>query len=205
MLSVLRNPHYQAILGRLYCASQAECTRNGHVGPEVGIAREKDLISVLALGLGDERVRWDLPEYAKEDVVVDGRAYSIKHISCKKPGFNGIKYCWTANAGSQEAELAGFRGFGHGLIVCMVSMGQRGVHLYVVEAEGLDSVYQETVEKEGLDGVFKKCKGNGRGIEFRAGFLKRVFSEYGQGVSWELGEYEGVDPVRRRMALHTVL
>ena len=67
----------------LYQISQTEHTRNGKLTPEIGCARERDLIAYLYAS-GKFNITHNIPNVKPYDIIINDRKISVKHSSNKK-------------------------------------------------------------------------------------------------------------------------
>jgi len=77
----------------LFHIAEEESKRNNKIGMEVGIARERVIISMLMHFLGESHVSTEIPTTeAEKDVLVDGLPFSIKTISSPHAlSYDGVK------------------------------------------------------------------------------------------------------------------
>lgn len=81
----------------LFQIAEAECSRAGKTGMEVGSMREKIIVALLIFKFGEGAVGTEIPiTMAEVDAKLFGEPLSIKTITGKH--FNGVKLIWTVDA-----------------------------------------------------------------------------------------------------------
>lgn len=162
----------QRALQKLYKISEYECKRNGKIGMEIGLHREKDLVSILKMGLGD-KVNENIDKDATEDVIINGLKFSIKHSMNK---YSGVKYKWSSSKESTEDILEGKKEYINMIIVYVL---QTKVELFVVSADTINKYLQKSE-------ALKVPKGNSRGVEFTRSCMKSLIQECELNINFEI-------------------
>ena len=143
---VLRSGPTQLALVELYRRSHSEHSHNGKCTMEIGASREKDLVSVLMLDLGDT-VSAGIDNNALEDVRIGTQTFSIKHIT-GPVGAGSIKAKWTADADQARTFVAESLTEGHThphILLSYLDVKSRKLTLCCVESGYSTSVIQERV------------------------------------------------------------
>jgi hypothetical protein len=190
---VLSRPEAQRGLVRLYADSQAECTRNGACGMEIGMAREKDQGAVLKMYLGDA-INLDLDNQLTEDYRMGGQNISAKH-SCAKIGAP-VKVKWTSADQSVEETLEALlklESYPH-LLLTYLDIKAKRITIVCVDA----AHHRRTVQAMGKE-AFSVPKGNSRGIEYSRPAMKRMMEDVYFRVEFEGDLTGGTDPIERRL------
>jgi hypothetical protein len=194
---VLRTESTQLALVELYRRSQSEHARNGKCTMEIGSSREKDLVSVLMLDMGDS-VCAEIDNSALEDVRIGTQAFSIKHIT-GPVGTGSIKAKWTADAEQARTFVTESLADGHThphILLSYLDVKNRKLTLCCVESGYSTSVIQSLGAE-----AFKVAAGtNNRGVEYS----RRTIQLFLEGCAFciEVGDIDllgGLDPYRRRM------
>lgn len=162
MKRVFENELAQRALVKLYSDSQSECMRNGTIGMEIGMAREKDQVTLLQSCLGSH-VNLCIDNTEVEDCTVCSEKVSIKHSS----GTVGspVKAKWTsADKSVQEAIDAMIDAdeeyYPH-LLVTYIDVDAKTLTIICIAK----SFVRSTI-KELQAAAFTVPKGNSRGIEY---------------------------------------
>ena len=80
----------------LYYLSENECKRNNRLTPDIGVSREKDLISYFKY-VYPTLVEEDIDNEMEEDLVFNHNKISLKHSSNLRRSSDSIKVIWTEN------------------------------------------------------------------------------------------------------------
>ena len=192
---VFERPSAQRCLVALYSDSQSECKRNGTCGMEIGMAREKDQVTVLKMCLG-EKVNLCIDNDKVEDVLIGTEKVSIKHSSGKVG--SAVKAKWTAADTSVQEDIRSMVGaaddyYPH-LLMTYMDVKDKTITVVCVSKDQVKTTIKELGEE-----AFKVPKGNSRGIEYSPAAMKlfltrRYFSVVISDASVEGGE----DPIERR-------
>lgn len=207
-----QNEKHISNLIRLYGRSQRENSRNNRLTPEIGTAREKDLVASL-LSNPDLAVTYDIPNESEEDVIVDGEMISIKHSSNKKVTSRGIKVIWTSNELKQSDFVRKHVWGKRHLLLSFVRFKDHGTNSGELEIILLDKTaihHQQHLHLIREDPVFKCLKGNCRGIEFFPSFFNQLIlnCEFHVKIDFDGFDQESmvIDPIQHRLtylkALH---
>lgn len=93
----------------LFQKAEAECTRGGKIGMEVGIIREQIISSFLRKKFGEKNVNTDIPTTEKvTDVYIKNEPVSIKSFTGKKYSAN-IKIFWMVTGLLSEHFMTTYR------------------------------------------------------------------------------------------------
>jgi hypothetical protein len=195
MKQAFENPEAQRALVSLYSDSQAECKRNGCVGPEVGNFREKDQVFILKSCLGDI-VRSDIDNALLEDCMIGAEKISMKH-SGNKVG-SQVKAKWTSADKSVQdairAMVAAEDSYYPHLLVTYMDVKEKRITIICVSKEQVKNTIKELAEA-----AFSVPKGNSRGIEYSVRAMQLFIQRYYFRVEIADGDVErGDDPDERR-------
>ena len=88
----------QEKLPKLFYTAEIESRRsNQRLGMEIGIVRERIIISLLMKYLGERNISHDIPiDRHETDVMINNQPISIKTITSRRP--KGVKILWTSDA-----------------------------------------------------------------------------------------------------------
>ena len=173
-LSKLFNNHNVSKLIKLYQESQIENQRNKRLTPEVGTAREKDLISYIIFILKNtHQINYKINNECEEDLKINDRKISIKHSSNRTNTKGSIKIKWTQTQSCKEKFMKTFE-FECDLIIVYVRMAddinKGNIEVISVSKEKLNDL-RKLVDYS----IFKSSNtSNERGIEFSAEFFKLI-------------------------------
>jgi hypothetical protein len=198
--TTLSEPAAMADLLRLYSMSQAEYTRNGKMTMEIGMSRERDLLAVLKMRLGDD-IKVDLDNDLTEDCVVAGVPISIKHVSAA-PGKGAVKAKWTSDATQATAyvdkmlklELADYTD----IVIIYIDLATKKITFFGLAAAAV----LEGVRLLGRDAFVSRTGTNNRGVEYSPRLLKHL--QVAPAFKLEQADVtlaSGMDPIQRRIAL----
>jgi hypothetical protein len=196
MKEVFERPAAQRCLVSLYSDSQSECMRNGTPGMEIGMAREKDQVTVLKMCLKD-KVNLCIDNSRVEDCEIGTEKVSIKHTTGKIGA--PVKAKWTsADKSVQEAIQAMLEAddsyYPHLLLTYFDTEANRITIVCVSKEQN-----KATIKELGA-AAFNVPKGNSRGIEYSrkamALMLQRMyFTVHIDNANINGGE----DPIERRI------
>ena len=192
---VFERPSAQRCLLALYSDSQSECMRNGKLGMEIGMSREKDQVTVLKMCLGD-KVNLCIDNTRVEDCEVGTAKISLKHSSGKVGA--AVKAKWTsADEAVQEAIQsmvdADDSYYPH-LLLTYFDPKNRITILCVTKDQN-----KATIKELGAS-AFKVPKGNSRGIEYSTAAMKLLLQRtYFRVTIDDANVNGGEDPIERRM------
>lgn len=192
--NVFSTPNAQRGLVALYTESQAECTRNGSCGMEIGMAREKDQGAILKHFLGEE-INLELDNSLTEDYVMGSQKISAKH-SGGKIG-TPVKIKWTSADKSVEDTIESLlqsEEYPHLLLTYLDIKSKRITILCISSHHNRD-----TIKGLGKD-AFTIPKGNSRGIEYSTKAMKELLSHiYFRIDISEADLTGGMNPIQRRI------
>lgn len=188
-------PAQQALL-HLYADSQSDCKKNGKCGPEVGMAREKDLLAVLRYFL-KERITTEISNDLPEDFLMDTEKVSVKH-SQGAVG-SAVKAKWTSDKDSTASDITSIisaeDGYYPHLLLIYMPKGQKKIVIACVEKDK-----HRTVVKTLKEGAFKILNGNSRGFEYSKAAMKEFLSSPAFICEIQNVDLEGgMDPIQKRM------
>jgi hypothetical protein len=195
MKEVFERPAAQRCLVALYSDSQSECKRNGACGMEIGMAREKDQVTVLQMCLGDQ-VNLCIDNDKVEDVLIGAEKVSIKHSSGKVG--TAVKAKWTAADTSVQEDIksmieAADDYYPH-LLITYLDTEKKIITILCVAKEQMKT----TIKELGTE-AFKVPSGNSRGIEYSPAAMKLFLQRRYFSVGIPEADVEGgEDPVERR-------
>ena len=200
-----QNKKHLSNLIRLYGLSQRENSRNNRLTPEIGTAREKDLIASLVSNQ-DLVVTYDIPNESEEDVIVNEEMISIKHSSSKKVSSGGIKVIWTSNELKQSEFVRNHVWGERHLLLSFVRFKDHGTNSGELEIILLDKtviLHQQYLHLLREEPVFKCLKGNCRGIEFVPSFFEHLIRncEFHLKVEFDGFDQDSMvrDPIQHRL------
>lgn len=192
---VFECPAVQRCLVALYSDSQSECKRNGACGMEIGMAREKDQVTILQMRLGD-KVNLCIDNDKVEDLLIGAEKVSIKHSSGKVG--TAVKAKWTAADTSVQEDIKAMTEaaddyYPH-LLLTYLETEKKTITIVCVAKEQVKA----TIKELGA-AAFKVPSGNSRGIEYSPAAMK-LFQQrrYFSVVIPEADVEGGEDPIERR-------
>ena len=155
-------------LPKLFKTAEIETTRGGKIGMEVGVLRERILISMLIKSFGPENVETDLSsnENSKDTRIFEDNL-SIKTFT--NSGYGGLKIFWASDNGSVSKALESYKPQHH-LMISQICWGTNKGGLFLVPL----SVQNELFDKVGSNGYLKVNGGNNRGISIQTEVLKTM-------------------------------
>lgn len=195
---VLENKEAQRGLISLYKQSQSECTKNGKIGPEVGMFREKDQCALLKLFL-NEKINLDINNDLPEDFIVLNTKVSSKH-SCGKVG-SSLKVKWTSADTSVKEDIEHMiyanDSYYPSLLITYLDIKNKKITIFCITSE-----HNKNVIKTLKEDAFKIAKGNSRGIEYsRTAMDCFITNPY---FKIEISNADitcGVNPIERRIQI----
>lgn len=196
MKEVFERPSAQRCLVSLYSDSQSECMRNGTPGMEIGMAREKDQVTVLKMCLKD-KVNLCIDNSRVEDCEVGSGKVSIKHTTGKVGA--PVKAKWTsADKSVQEAIQAMLDAddsyYPHLLLTYFDTEANRITIVCIAKDQN-----KATIKELGA-AAFTVPKGNSRGIEYSRAAMALLLQRMYFSVTIEDANVNGgEDPIERRM------
>ncbi|RNJ79813.1 MAG: type II restriction endonuclease subunit R [Nitrosopumilus sp. B06] len=162
-------------LPRLFNIAEAEASRGGKVGMEIGSVRERVIIALFRHYFGREKVIDDIPITETEtDVIVHGRSISIKTKTGQHYG--GIKAVWTVDWERIEEYVSQYHP-AVDLIIARITWGSNDGGLYLIPLQVQKNIFAEL----GVEGYLKipKKNTNPRGVEYSKAALESMFSDDG--------------------------
>jgi len=197
--TTLENKNFQKGLLQLYADSQKENTRNCKLGMEVGISRERDLVSVLKYFLPD-KINSDVDNALPEDFLLNSLKISVKH----KQGAIGsaFKVSWTCADNAVKSTInsminASDNYYPHLLVVYIKNIEQK-ITIICITAEENKNIIKSL--KENAFKTIKNPKGNTRGIEYsKEAMNKLIKNKYFEVVINNADLTKGKNPIQRRI------
>lgn len=159
-------------LPTLFELAEADCSRAGKLGMEIGSTREKILIALLIHLFGVDNVKTDLPITEPEtDVILDNQPISIKTMTGSN--LTGIKLIWTVDPG-KALEFKEHYIPSVDILFVQIQWGSTG-YVYLIPKEAQVRVFEEM----GRDLYIKMPKEgtNPRGVELSKEALRKLVTE----------------------------
>ncbi len=159
----------QKKLPYLFQLAEADNSRDGKLGMEIGSTRERIIIALLIHKFGEDNVKTDLPITNPEtDVVVFDAPISIKTATGQK--LSSIKLIWTVDP-QKALEFSKRYKPSCDIILAQINWGGIG-HLYLLPEE----VQEEVLNKIGREIYIKlpKQNTNPRGVELSSKALEEL-------------------------------
>lgn len=171
----------------LFKKAELETTRGGKIGMEVGVLRERILVSILIKSFGLENIitEFGVTENSK-DVKVYNDILSIKTFT--NSGYGGIKVFWASDNQSVLNAIETYQPKNH-LLVSHIKWGLINDGLYLIPLE----LQQDYFDKYGVDNYLKINSGNNRGISFNTEILKKMLSHNNTKkikIDWKIPSFE---------------
>ena len=153
-------------LPMLFAIAEAESKRGGKIGMEVGVMRERILVSMFRHYFGPDNVNSDLPTTEPEtDVVVCDISISIKTITYTSQEFrgSGVKIVWTVDKDSVDEFVKTYKPSAD-LLFSDISWNHTNRGLFYIP----QSVQEYTQTRLGSEGYVKRHRlgTNPRGVEY---------------------------------------
>ncbi len=193
---VLSNKTAQNALIRLYADSQAECQKNGTIGMEVGMSREKDILAFLKFYL-DDGINCETDNRLTEDCMLGPQKLSIKH----KTGNIGapIKAKWTAASipakDAIKTIIEAPDEYYPALLIVYFDTKKKTIVFICISAEH----NKNTIKGLG-NAAFKISNGNTRGIDYSREAMKELMKNICFRVDIANADLTtGMNPLHRRM------
>jgi len=196
LFNTLSDVDVQKRLLYLYSLSESECTRNGKLGMEIGMAREKDLIAVLTYSMGFA-VKSDIDNAETRDMEVHGLNVSIKHLSNKMG--TPVKIKWTSADSAVEKDV-------HELINGSDDSYPNLLIVYIhdntIKIVCISSETNKNVIKRLQRNAFLIRSGNSRGIEYSKDAMKELIEKKSFEITISNANLKNtIDPIKRRLKL----
>lgn len=153
----------------LFQLAEIESSRAGKIGMEVGILRERILISLLIYKFGSDDVETEVSITEPEiDMFLNNEPISIKTIT--STGFSGVKVSWTVDPKKASEFKDNYKPTCHILLAKINWNGEGG--LYFIPKE----VQEYVIDEIGIDNYIKlpKAGTNPRGVEFNKDALEKL-------------------------------
>lgn len=181
-------------LFHLYNLSYGECQRNGKITMEIGSHRENDLKAFLVYKLGS-RVNYKIGNSLEEDLTVDQKKISIKHIT-GIPGKIGFKIKWTADNKKVEECLGQFLNNNY--------KPPNYILVFFEKSAVTIQFIRSKIIKQGLclfgKNAFKQAIGtNNRGIMFSREMLSYIHNNASFCITKPFKHTVNIDPVEKRL------
>lgn len=157
----------------LFAIAEAEASRGGKLGMEIGSVRERIIIALLRYYFGRDNVSDDIPITEPEtDVILHGRPISIKTKT--GAGFAGIKSVWTVDWEKIDMFIGSYAPKAD-MIMVRIVWGTSDGGFYHIPI----TVQNRVFAKLGTDKYMKKpSRGtNPRGVEYSAEALRMMVSD----------------------------
>lgn len=156
----------------LFQLAEIDISRDGKLGMEVGLVRERIIIAMLIYIYGKENIKIDIPTIEKEiDVIVFDKPISIKTFTNKN--IIGVKLIWTVDA---QKVLEFQKNYNPDCDILLIHInwgGEGAMYLLPKEAQ------QEVLKKLGRNIYFKLPKGgtNPRGVEISTEAINKLVQD----------------------------
>ena len=207
LVTLFRNEYYVELLRqslpRAFEVADAESRRiqqrkDGQtyeaIGQEVGVVREKIIVSFLRHTLGDMHITLPAANTSMRDVMVLGLPLEIK--TATKEGLVTAK--WTADTESANRDIGNFE-FTADLLLVRIWWGSEKDSLFYIPQE----VLEEIAEGSSPSDYLSSAKGtNNRGIKIKAPFMTQAQDHQDTvriPIHWQSSDIR-VDPMARWMA-----
>ena len=153
-------------LPMLFAIAEAESKRGGKIGMEVGVMRERMLVSMLQHYFGKDSVKTDIPTTEPEtDVVIHGQHVSVKTITQSSIVFSGtgVKINWTVDSKSLDMFIKSYSPSADLLFSC-IRWGHKNRGLFYIPLSAQQQVHAEL----GSDHYIRRYRQgtNPRGVEY---------------------------------------
>lgn len=163
----------QAKLPLFFQMAEAENSRAGKLGMEIGSARERILIALLMYYFGRENIDADLSINAKEvDVIVFDQGISIKTLS---GGLSGVKLIWTTDKYKVEEFVRGYKPCCD-MIFASIKWGKLGLLAYI--PQGVQARVLKDMDAEDFFKIPRENT-NPRGVEISKRALEACLEDKG--------------------------
>lgn len=187
---------FQKGLLQLYANSQIEHTRNNKIGMEIGMSREKDLISSLKYFLPDNIIS-DIDNTLPEDFLLNSLKISIKHSQ----GNIGstVKAKWTSADKPVEDAIKSMieapdNYYPH-LLIIYLEIKKQNITIICITSEQNKNTIKSLKEK-----AFTIPKGNSRGIEYSKEAMKILMNNKSFAIEIKnINITNGQNPIERRI------
>lgn len=209
LITLFRDEHYIELLRHnlplAFEVADAECKRvqwrKGRPpvempGPEVGLAREKILISYLRHTLGDMHVELPSATSSMRDVMIFGKPLEIKTAT----GASSVKAKWTADATAAKQDVASFQ-FTADLLLVRIWWGAEKDSIFYIPVE----VLAELADKHQTTSLLTGAGGTSKGIDIKRWFMDAAQQHYNTvriSIDWQRTNIR-IDPMARWMAFWT--
>jgi len=187
-------------LPKIFKIAEIELSRGNKLGMEVGVLRERIIVSFLMYALGKDKVSVDLPpNFPEADCHIKGYPVPISIKTKTGKGFNGIKLKWTVDW-KKVKEFYEDYSPSTDLIFVQVVWGGKGIFAYIPL-----SVQEKVFKILGRERYIKLPKKgtNPRGVEISSEALRMCVNEtpYKLNIKWVVDENFNYDPFERWIEL----
>lgn len=183
----------QRKLPYLFGLAQAESSRAGKVGMEVGRLREQILVALLMYKFGEENVSVNIPPTEPEvDVFVYGNPVSIKTVT----GSGGVKVVWTVDWEKVREFCEQYKPR-YDILLAQVKWGEKG-GLFLVPVGAQREVFRQLGKGQYL--YVPRRGTNPRGIEISRKALRKLLSHPRTKcipIEWREQHFEPSTPYKR--------
>lgn len=154
----------------LFKKAEIECMRGGKIGMEVGVLRERILISTLIKSFGKNNVEYEFTSTERsKDTQVFNDVLSIKTFM--NNGYGGVKIFWASDNGSVQKCLENYTPQNN-LLISNIRWGGNDGGLYLIDLKTQNEVFNTI----GVKKYLKINGGNNRGVSFQTNVLKTLLS-----------------------------
>jgi len=171
---ILQN--YDHILIELYNISDAENIKDGLLNPNVGTAREMDLVAFLNYFMKPKSIQYYFSNKYQYDVAINSEYYSIKHQTGNSN--SNIKFKWGLNMA--EKYLNKYVKFEYHLIIVSINREntkykptkykeEKTIKIYIIFMNDLNKIYRKLIRRD-----IPRFTLDNRGISFSTYFTKEI-------------------------------
>lgn len=160
-------------LPQLFVIAEAEASRGGKLGMEIGTVRERIIIALLRYYFHKSNVSTDLPITKTEtDVIVFNRPISIKTKTGKD--FSGIKAIWTVDWNKVDSFVDNYIPTTDMILIQIVWNLNDGGFFYIPQ-----TIQEKIFNNLGRNNYFKKPpkNSNPRGVEYSKEAIKLMIKD----------------------------
>ncbi len=160
-------------LPQLFIIAEAEASRGGKLGMEIGTVRERIIIALLRHYFGKSNISTDLPITEKEaDVIVLNTKISIKTSTGNN--FSGIKAIWTVDWDKVNSFVDSYSPTTDMILIQIVWNTDEGGFFYIPQA-----IQKKIFDNLGNTLYFKKPprNTNPRGVEYSKKAIKLMIED----------------------------
>ena len=160
-------------LPQLFIIAEAEASRGGKLGMEIGTVRERIIIALLRHFFGKSNISTDLPITKKEvDVKVFNTSISIKTKTGNS--LSGVKVIWTVDWDKVNSFINSYNPAADMILIQIVWNTNKGGFFYIPQ-----TVQEKIFEYLGREAYFKKPpkNTNPRGVEYSKEALQLMVND----------------------------